>query len=169
MITGSLVALVTPFYVNSQDIDWGSLKSLIDWHVDQGTDGIVTVGTTGESATLNVNEHSRVIDFVVQYVNGRLPVIAGTGANCTREAVALTRTAKEVGADACLLVTPYYNKPTQYGLYLHFKTIAEEVDIPQILYNVPGRTACDMSTDTVLELAKLANICGIKDATGDLE
>ena len=169
MITGSLVALVTPFNVNSHEIDWGSLKSLIDWHVDQGTDGIVTVGTTGESATLNVDEHSRVIDFVVQCVDGRLPVIAGTGANCTREAVALTRTAKEVGADACLLVTPYYNKPTQYGLYLHFKTIAEEVDIPQILYNVPGRTACDMSTDTVLELAKLANICGLKDATGDLE
>ena len=139
MITGSLVALVTPFRVNSHDIDWDSLKSLIDWHVDQGTDGIVTVGTTGESATLNFDEHSSVIDFVVQYVNGRLPVIAGTGANCTREAIALTRTAKEVGADACLLVTPYYNKPTQHGLYLHFKAIAEEVDIPQILYNVSWR------------------------------
>ncbi len=169
MITGSLVAIVTPFHLDSRDIDWNSLKRLIDWHVDQGTDGIVTVGTTGESATLSVEEHSRIIDFVVRIVDRRIPVIAGTGANCTTEALALTWTAKEAGADACLLVTPYYNKPSQEGLYLHFKTIAEAVDIPQILYNVPSRTACDMSNDVVLRLAMLTNICGIKDATGDLD
>lgn len=169
MITGSLVALVTPFYLDSYKIDWNSLKRLIDWHVEQDTDGIVIAGTTGESSTLDVDEHSHIIDFVVKYVDRRVPVIAGTGANCTREAVALTRIAKEAGADACLLVTPYYNKPSQEGLYLHFKTIAQQVDIPLILYNVPSRTACDLSTDVVLKLAMLDNICGIKDATGDLD
>ncbi len=169
MICGSVVALVTPFRSGSLQIDWESLECLIDWHVDQGTDGLVAVGTTGESATLNVAEHRDVIDFVVKYTRTRIPVIAGTGANCTKEAIALTQAAKSAGADACLLVTPYYNKPTQEGLYLHYKSVAEAVDIPQILYNVPGRTACDLRVETLMELAKIDNICGIKDATGDLE
>ena len=168
MITGSIVALVTPMRAESLDIDWPSLKELVEWHVQQGTNGIVAVGTTGESATLNVSEHKEVIKFVVDQVAGRVPVIAGTGANSTVEAVILTKAAKESGADACLLVTPYYNKPTQEGLYVHYKTIAEAVDIDQILYNVPGRTACDMQPDTVARLSKLDNIVGIKEATGDL-
>ena len=168
MITGSIVALVTPMRAQSLDIDWPSLKELVEWHVQQGTNGIVAVGTTGESATLNVSEHKEVIKVVVDQVAGRVPVIAGTGANSTAEAIILTKAAKESGADACLLVTPYYNKPTQEGLYVHYKTIAEAVDIDQILYNVPGRTACDMQPDTVARLSKLDNIVGIKEATGDL-
>lgn len=169
MITGSIVALVTPMHANSLELDREALKNLIEWHIDQGTDGLVAVGTTGESATLSVEEHSRVIGTVVDLANGRIPVIAGTGANCTREAVELTATAKQLGADACLLVTPYYNKPTQEGLYLHYREIAETVDIDQILYNVPGRTACDMSVETVVRLSSIENIVGIKEATGDLQ
>ena len=168
MITGSIVALVTPMHAGSLDIDWPSLKGLVEWHIEQGTNGIVAVGTTGESATLNVTEHKQVIRVVVEQVAGRIPVIAGTGANSTAEAIILTKAAKEAGADACLLVTPYYNKPTQEGLYQHYKAIAEAVDIDQILYNVPGRTACDMQPDTIGRLSKLNNIVGIKEATGDL-
>ena len=168
MITGSLVALVTPMH-NNGDVDWSALKSLVEWHVAQGTHGIVAVGTTGESATLDVEEHCAVIKCVVETVNKRIPVIAGTGANSTREAIELTRSAKQAGADACLLVTPYYNKPTQEGLYQHYKAVAEAVDIPQILYNVPGRTGVDMSNATVARLAGTPNIIGIKDATGNLE
>lgn len=168
MITGSLVALVTPMH-NNGDVDWSALKSLVEWHIAQGTHGIVAVGTTGESATLDVEEHCAVIKCVVETANKRIPVIAGTGANSTREAIELTRSAKKAGADACLLVTPYYNKPTQEGLYQHYKAVAEAVDIPQILYNVPGRTGVDMSNATVARLAGTANIIGIKDATGNLE
>ena len=168
MITGSIVALVTPMQSNG-DVDWENLDKLVDMHLDKGTDSIVAVGTTGESATLNCDEHCQVIKRVVDRVAGRIPVIAGTGANSTSEAIELTEEAKKVGADACLLVTPYYNKPTQEGLYQHFKAIAEAVDIPQILYNVPGRTACDMQTETVVRLAEIDNIIGIKEATGDVE
>ena len=167
MITGSIVALVTPMQSNG-DVDWENLDKLVDMHLDKGTDSIVAVGTTGESATLNCDEHCQVIKRVVDRVAGRIPVIAGTGANSTSEAIELTEEAKKVGADACLLVTPYYNKPTQEGLYQHFKAIAEAVDIPQILYNVPGRTACDMQTETVVRLAEIDNIIGIKEATGDV-
>ena len=167
MIQGSIVALVTPMFDNG-DIDKDSLKKLVEFHIEQGTDAIVSMGTTGESATLNEQEHMDVVKSVIQYVAGRIPVIAGTGANSTSEAIALTQAAKEVGADACLLVTPYYNKPTQEGLFLHYKAIAEAVDIPQILYNVPGRTACDMLPETVGRLAKIKNIVGVKEATGDL-
>lgn len=168
MISGSLVALVTPMHPDSLDVDWDALKRLVEWHIEQGTDSIVAVGTTGESATLDVSEHSSVIRFVVDQVANRIPVIAGTGANSTAEAIVLTRAAKEAGADACLLVTPYYNKPTQEGLFQHYQAIAEAVDIDQILYNVPGRTACDMQPETVLRLAAIKNIVGIKEATGDL-
>jgi len=167
MIQGSIVALVTPMFDNG-DIDKDSLKKLVEFHIEKGTDAIVAMGTTGESATLNEQEHMDVVKSVVLYVAGRIPVIAGTGANSTSEAIALTQAAKEVGADACLLVTPYYNKPTQEGLYLHYKAISEAVDIPQILYNVPGRTACDMLPETVGRLAKVKNIVGVKEATGDL-
>ncbi|WP_461480455.1 4-hydroxy-tetrahydrodipicolinate synthase [Porticoccus sp.] len=168
MITGSIVALVTPMIRNNLEVDWDGLKRLVEWHIEQGTDAIVAVGTTGESPTLDVQEHMATIAAIVEDVDGRVPVIAGTGANCTREAIECTRRALQAGADACLLVTPYYNKPTQQGLYLHHKAIAEAVDIPQILYNVPGRTACDMLPDTVARLAEIPNIVGIKDATGDL-
>ena len=168
MITGSIVALVTPMKDNGE-IDWVGLDKVVDFHLENGTDSIVAVGTTGESATLNCDEHCAVIKRVVERVNGRIPVIAGTGANSTTEAIQLTREAKRVGVDACLLVTPYYNKPTQEGLFQHFKAIAEAVDIPQILYNVPGRTACDMLPPTVLRLAEISNIVGIKEATGDLQ
>ena len=168
MIIGSIVALVTPMHSGSLEVDWEALKGLVEWHIEQGTNAIVAVGTTGESATLGVSEHSSVIRFVVDHAAGRIPVIAGTGANSTTEAIVLTRAAKEAGADACLLVTPYYNKPTQEGLYLHHKAIADAVDISQILYNVPGRTACDMLPETVLRLAAIDNIVGIKEATGDL-
>lgn len=168
MIRGSLVALVTPMLDNG-DIDWDALDRIVDMHLEKGTDSIVAVGTSGESATLDYDEHLQVIQRVVTRVAGRIPVIAGTGANSTREAIEMTAGAKSVGADACLLVTPYYNKPTQEGLYQHFKAVAEAVDIPQILYNVPGRTACDMQPETVLRLAQVANIIGIKEATGDLD
>lgn len=167
MITGSLVALITPM-TNNGDVDSVKLQELIEFHLQAGTHGIVAVGTTGESATLDYEEHANVIRQVVECVAGRVPVIAGTGANSTHEAIDLTKRAKDAGADACLLVTPYYNKPTQEGLYQHFKAIADAVDIPQILYNVPGRTACDMSNETSLRLASIKNIVGIKDATGDL-
>ena len=169
MITGSIVAMVTPMVPETLAVDWPALKKLVDWHIESGTDAIVAVGTTGESATLNVDEHLEVVKVCVQQSAGRIAIIAGTGANSTSEAIELTATAKECGADACLLVTPYYNKPTQEGLYLHYKAIAEAVDIPQILYNVPGRTACDMLAETVCRLAQLDNIVGIKEATGDLE
>ena len=167
MIQGSIVALVTPM-VESGAVDKESLKRLVEFHIAQGTDALVAVGTTGESATLDEDEHCDVIKSVVDYVGGRIPVIAGTGANSTTEAIALTRKAKLAGADACLIVTPYYNKPTQEGLYLHYKAIAEAVDIPQILYNVPGRTACDMLPETVGRLSHIANIVGVKEATGEL-
>lgn len=167
MIAGSMVALVTPMDAQGR-LDWDALSKLVDFHLQEGTNAIVAVGTTGESATLDVNEHIEVIRHVVKQVAGRIPVIAGTGANSTREAIELTTNAKAAGADACLLVTPYYNKPTQEGLYQHFKTIAEAVDIPQILYNVPGRTACDMLPATVIRLSTVPNIIGIKEATGDL-
>jgi 4-hydroxy-tetrahydrodipicolinate synthase len=168
MISGSIVALVTPMHSGSLKVDWDALKRLVDWHIEQGTSSIVAVGTTGESATLNVEEHAEVIRFVVEHAAGRIPVIAGTGANSTAEAIALTEGAQHAGADACLLVTPYYNKPTQEGLYQHFKAIADAVDIDQILYNVPGRTACDLLPETVLRLADVSNIIGIKEATGDM-
>lgn len=168
MITGSIVALVTPMTADGS-IDFEALAQLTEWHIAEGTNAIVSVGTTGESATLNVQEHKEVIGFTVRQARGRIPVIAGTGANSTAEAIELTMAAAEAGADACLLVTPYYNKPNQKGLYAHYRAIAEAVDIPQILYNVPGRTACDMLPETVLRLAELANITGIKEATGDLQ
>jgi 4-hydroxy-tetrahydrodipicolinate synthase len=168
MIQGSIVALVTPMEENGA-LDVASLNRLIEFHIEQGTDAIVAVGTTGESATLDEAEHCEVIRLTVERVAGRVPVIAGTGANSTTEAIHLTRRARELGADACLLVTPYYNKPTQEGLYLHYKAVAEAVDIPQILYNVPGRTACDLLPATVARLAGIPNIVGIKEATGKLE
>lgn len=168
MITGSIVALVTPMHRDGT-VDWEALRQLVEWHVSEGTHAIVAVGTTGESATLDVDEHLAVIKFVIAAAAGRIPVIAGTGANSTREAIALTKAAASVGADAVLLVTPYYNKPTQEGLYQHHKAIAEAVAIPQILYNVPGRTGVDMQNATVARLAGLPNIVGIKDATGNLE
>ncbi len=167
MIQGSIVALVTPMYENGA-VDKESLKKLVEYQIAQGTDALVAVGTSGESATLGEDEHIDVIKSVVDYAGGRIPVIAGTGANSTTEAITLTRKAKQAGADACLLVTPYYNKPTQEGLFLHHKAIAEAVDIPQILYNVPGRTACDMVPETVGRLSHIANIVGVKEATGDL-
>lgn len=167
MIQGSIVALVTPMFENG-DVDKDSLRKLVEFHIEQGTDAIVAMGTTGESATLDEDEHLDVVKSVVEYAAGRLPIIAGTGANSTSEAIALTAAAKNVGADACLLVTPYYNKPTQEGLYLHYQAIAAAVDIPQILYNVPGRTACDMLPETIGRLAKIENIVGVKEATGDL-
>jgi 4-hydroxy-tetrahydrodipicolinate synthase len=168
MIQGSMVALVTPMNADNS-LDWASLHKLVDWHLEQGTHAIVAVGTTGESATLNVSEHLAVIKKIVDQVNGRIPVIAGTGANSTSEAVELTQAAKDAGVDACLLVTPYYNKPTQEGLFLHHAHIAQAVAIPQFLYNVPGRTGVDMKPETALRLAKVPNIIGIKEATGDLE
>jgi len=167
MIAGSIVALVTPMHPDGS-LDWESLDAIIEFHLKNGTNAIVAVGTTGESATLSPEEHCQVIQRVVTKVNGKIPVIAGTGANSTSEAIELTQAAKTYGADACLLVAPYYNKPTQEGLYLHHKKIAESVDIDQILYNVPGRTAVDMLNETVLRLADVPNICGIKDATGDI-
>tara|TARA_R110002094_G_scaffold1765_4_gene7524 strand:- start:914 stop:1753 length:840 start_codon:yes stop_codon:yes gene_type:complete len=151
------------------ELDWDGLDKLIDLHLDSGTNAIVAVGTTGESATLDCDEHCRVIQHVVQRVAGRIAVIAGTGANSTKEAIELTAAAKQAGVDACLLVVPYYNKPTQEGLYQHFKAIAEAVDIPQVLYNVPGRTVCDLLPETALRLSEISNIVGIKEATGDLD
>lgn len=167
MIKGSIVALVTPMTENGE-IDLPTLDLLLEWHIQEGTDGIVAVGTTGESPTLSMQENSAVVDHVVKTVNGRIPVIAGTGSNSTREAIELTQAAQDSGADACLLVTPYYNKPTQKGLVSHHTAIAEAVDIPQILYNVPGRTSCDMLPSTIKELSAIDNIIGVKEATGDL-
>jgi 4-hydroxy-tetrahydrodipicolinate synthase len=168
MFHGSIVALVTPMREDGA-IDRAALKRLVDWHVESGTDAIVAVGTTGESPTLTTDEHTEVIRLVVEYAAERLPVIAGTGSNSTAEAIDLTRHAASVGADACLLVTPYYNKPTQEGLYRHYKAIAEAVPIPQILYNVPSRTVCDLLPETVQRLAAIPNIVGIKEATGNLD
>ena len=168
MLTGSMVAMVTPMQANGV-VDWDALAKLVDYHVEQGTDAIVSVGTTGESATLEHDEHGEVIRRTVEAAQGRIPVIGGTGANATAEAIRLTRVAADAGVSACLLVVPYYNKPTQEGLFQHFSAIAEAVDIPQILYNVPGRTALDMHNDTTVRLSAVANIVGIKDATNDLE
>jgi 4-hydroxy-tetrahydrodipicolinate synthase len=167
MFAGSLVALVTPMQGDGR-VDYDSLRRLVDFHAREGTDGIVSVGTTGESATLDFDEHIEVIRHTVEFAAGRLPVIAGTGANATREAIELTRAARAAGAQACLLVTPYYNKPTQEGLYRHYRAVAEAVDIPQILYNVPGRTGCDMLPETVQRLAGIPNIVGLKEAKGEL-
>ena len=167
MIQGSLVAIVTPMHGDG-GVDEASFRRLVDWHVEQGTDAIVAVGTTGESATLDEREHCAAIALVVEQANGRIPVIAGTGANSTTEAITLTRCAQQAGADACLLVTPYYNKPTQEGLYRHHRAVAEAVDIDQILYNVPGRTAVDMLPETVARLSEIPNIVGLKEAAGDL-
>ena len=168
MIQGSLVAIVTPMHPDGQ-VDEEAFRRLIDWHVEQGTDAIVAVGTTGESATLDEQEHCDAIALAVDQAAGRIPVIAGTGANSTSEAISLTRCGQQAGADACLLVTPYYNKPTQEGLYQHHKAVAEAVDIAQILYNVPGRTAVDMLPETVARLAGVDNIVGVKEATGQLD
>jgi 4-hydroxy-tetrahydrodipicolinate synthase len=167
MFHGSMVALVTPMHAD-ESLDSEGLERLIEFHIEQGSDAIVVVGTTGESPTLDEKEHCKVIRQAVDFAKGRIPVIAGTGSNATHEAIDLTRCAMEGGADACLLVAPYYNKPTQEGLYLHHKKVAEAVPIPQILYNVPGRTACDMLPETVARLAEVPNIVGIKEATGDL-
>jgi len=167
MFRGSIVALITPMHADGR-VDDEALGRLVDWHVAEGTAAIVSVGTTGESATLDEEEHCAVMRRTVEFAAGRIPVIGGTGANATTEAIRLTRCAKDAGADAALLVTPYYNKPTQEGLYLHHRAVAEAVDIPQILYNVPGRTACDMSPETTARLAEVPNIVGLKDATGDL-
>lgn len=168
MLTGSLVAIVTPMHEDGS-LDLPALKALVDFHVKEGTDGIVVVGTSGESPTVDFDEHCLLIKAVVDYAAGRVPVIAGTGANSTAEAIHLSQYAKEVGVAADLSVVPYYNKPTQEGMYQHFKAIAENVELPHILYNVPGRTACDLQNDTVLKLAQVPNIVGIKDATGSIE
>ena len=168
MIKGSIVAIVTPMHEDGS-LDLAAFRALIDFHIIEGTDGIVVVGTTGESPTVDVEEHELLIAEAVKHAAGRIPVIAGTGANSTKEAIELASFSQKAGADASLTVVPYYNKPTQEGLYLHFKTIAEAVDMPHILYNVPGRTVADMSNDTVLRLAQIPNIVGIKDATGNIE
>ncbi|HMV93735.1 MAG TPA: 4-hydroxy-tetrahydrodipicolinate synthase [Thauera aminoaromatica] len=168
MITGSLVAIVTPMH-DDGSLDFPRLRSLIDWHIAEGTDGIVIVGTTGESPTVTVDEHCELIRVAVEHCAGRVPVIAGTGANATAEAVELARFAAQAGANAHLSVVPYYNRPTQEGLYRHFRTIAEAVELPLILYNVPGRTVADLANDTVLRLAEVPNIVGLKDATGNLD
>jgi len=168
MITGSLVAIVTPM-LDDGSLDFPRLRNLIDWHIAEGTDGIVIVGTTGESPTVDVDEHCELIRATVEHVADRVPVIAGTGANSTAEAVELARFAKQAGAAAHLSVVPYYNRPTQEGLYRHYRTIAESVELPLILYNVPGRTVADLSNDTVMRLAEVPNIVGLKDATGSLD
>ncbi len=167
MIQGSLVAIVTPMHADG-GLDLPALRKLIDWHIAEGTDGIVIVGTSGESPTVSVEEHCELIRLTVEHTAGRIPIIAGSGGNSTAEAIKLTRYAKEVGADASLQVVPYYNRPTQEGMYQHFRKIAESVDLPIILYNVPGRTIADMSNETVLRLAELPGIIGIKDATGNI-
>jgi 4-hydroxy-tetrahydrodipicolinate synthase len=168
MITGSLVAIVTPMKQDGA-LDLARFRQLIDWHVAEGTDGIVVVGTTGESPTVNFDEHKELIRLAVQHSRGRIPIIAGTGGNSTAEAIELTESAKKNGATACLSVVPYYNKPTQEGLYLHFSKIAESVDLPMILYNVPGRTVADLQTDTVLRLSQVPGIIGIKEASANIE
>ncbi|MGL4605323.1 MAG: 4-hydroxy-tetrahydrodipicolinate synthase [Iodobacter sp.] len=168
MLTGSLVAIVTPMFEDGS-LDFASLRKLVDWHIEQGTDGIVAVGTTGESPTVDVDEHIEIVRVVVEQAAGRVPVIAGTGANSTREAINLSLRAKAAGADFGLSVVPYYNRPTQEGMYQHFKAITEQSELPTILYNVPGRTVADLSNDTALRLAELTYVVGIKDATGNLE
>ena len=168
MITGSLVAIVTPMKEDGA-LDLARFRKLIDWHVAEGTDGIVVVGTTGESPTVDFDEHKELIRVAVQHSHGRIPVIAGTGGNSTAEAIELTESAKKAGATACLSVVPYYNKPTQEGMYRHFRKIAESVDLPMLLYNVPVRTVADLQNDTVLRLAQVPGIIGIKDATANLE
>ena len=167
MIQGSIVAIVTPMHPDGS-LDIPCLRALIDWHIAEGTDGIVIVGTTGESATVSVEEHCALIKLAVEHSGGRIPIIAGTGGNSTEEAIKLTGYARDIGADAALLVVPYYNRPTQEGMYRHFKAIADAVDLPIILYNVPGRTVADMSNDTVLRLSAIKNIVGLKDATGNI-
>ncbi|MEE4298784.1 MAG: 4-hydroxy-tetrahydrodipicolinate synthase [Pseudomonadales bacterium] len=168
MFKGSIVAIVTPMDARG-DLDWEALDALVEWHVREGTRGIVPVGTTGESATLSIDENVRVVERVVRAAGGRVPVIAGTGANNTREALEMTRAARSAGADASLQVTPYYNRPTQEGLYRHFATIAEDVDLPMVLYNVPKRTGCDLLAETVARLAPLENVVAIKEACGQVE
>jgi len=168
MISGSIVAIVTPMQDDGR-LDFERFKTLIDFHIEQGTDGIVVVGTTGESPTVDFDEHKELIRLAVAHARGRVTIVAGTGGNSTSEAIELTQSAKNTGADACLSVVPYYNKPTQEGLYRHFRTIAETVDIPQIVYNVPGRTVADLGNDTMLRLAQVPNIVGIKDATANIE
>jgi len=168
MITGSIVAIVTPMHEDGS-LDLAAFRALIDFHIAAGTNAIVVVGTTGESPTVNVEEHELLIAEAVKHANRRVPIIAGTGANSTKEAIELATFSRKAGADASLTVVPYYNKPTQEGLYRHFKAIAEAVDMPHILYNVPGRTGCDLLNDTVLRLAEIPNIVGIKDATGGIE
>ncbi|MEC5217837.1 4-hydroxy-tetrahydrodipicolinate synthase [Actimicrobium sp. GrIS 1.19] len=167
MITGSIVAIVTPMHADGS-LDLPGLRKLIDWHIAEGTDSIVIVGTTGESPTVTVDEHCELIKVAVEHTAKRIPIIAGTGGNSTAEAIELTRFAKSVGADAALLVVPYYNRPTQEGMYQHFRKIAESVDFPAILYNVPGRTVADMSNETILRLAGVPGIIGVKDATGNI-
>ncbi|MDR1661812.1 MAG: 4-hydroxy-tetrahydrodipicolinate synthase [Azoarcus sp.] len=169
MITGSIVAIVTPMNASDGSLDFSRLRALIDWHIAEGTDGIVVVGTTGESPTVDVGEHRELIRVAVEHAAGRIPVIAGSGCNSTTEGVELARYAREAGAAAHLSVVPYYNRPTQEGLYRHFRTIAEAVDLPLILYNVPGRTVADLDNDTILRLAEVPNIVGIKEATGKIE
>ena len=168
MFSGSLVALVTPMHVNG-DIDYFSLKKLVEWHLGNDTDGLVILGTTGESATVTTDERKKIIRQVVDQVNEKVPIVVGTGTNSTIRTIEMTRQAMELGADATLIVTPYYNKPTQEGLFQHFKAVAEAVPIPQILYNVPSRTACDLLPETVVQIAKCSNIVGIKEATGNIE
>jgi len=167
MFRGSIAALVTPMH-DDGSIDYKSFLNLLEFHINNSSDGVVLVGTTGEAPTVDFDEHIKLIEEGVKFINGRIPVIAGTGANSTKEAIYLSAKAKELGADACLLVTPYYNRPNQEGLYQHFKAINDAVSIPQILYNVPCRTGCDLENDTVIKLSELENIVGIKDATGDL-
>ena len=167
MIKGSIVAIVTPMHADGS-LDLPGLRKLIDWHVAEGTDSIVIVGTTGESPTVSVEENCELIKLAVEHTRGRIPIIAGTGSNSTAEAIKMTAYAKQVGADAALLVVPYYNRPTQEGMYLHFKAVADAVDLPLIMYNVPGRTVADMSNETIVRLSKIRNIVGIKDATGNI-
>jgi 4-hydroxy-tetrahydrodipicolinate synthase len=167
MIKGSIVAIITPMFEDGS-IDWDSYRQLIDWHIESGTDAIVAVGTTGESPTVDHEENCKLIEEAVRHAAGRIPVIAGTGSNATQEALELTQFASKVGAVASLQVVPYYNKPTQEGMYQHFKTIAEKGGLPVILYNVPGRTVADLSNDTVLRLAQVPGVIGLKDATGDI-
>jgi 4-hydroxy-tetrahydrodipicolinate synthase len=167
MFSGSIVALITPFNLDGE-VDYESLKKLVEYHVASGSDGIVAVGTTGESATLTIEEHVKVVLKTIEFADGRIPVIAGTGANATHESVTFSRLLNNSGIAGCLSVTPYYNKPTQEGLFQHYKAIAQESDVPQILYNVPGRTAVDLLPETVARLAEIENIVALKDATGDL-
>ncbi|MEF1229507.1 4-hydroxy-tetrahydrodipicolinate synthase, partial [Vibrio fortis] len=168
MFSGSIVALVTPFNSDGE-VDFESLKKLVEHHIAAGSDGLVAVGTTGESSTLTIEEHVKVVTKMVEFADGRIPVIAGTGANATHESVLFSRLLNGSGIAGCLSVTPYYNKPTQEGLYQHYKAIAEVSDVPQILYNVPGRTAVDLLPETVARLSKIDNIVALKDATGDLD